>query len=49
MHRLQKMLLASKSSKLLAVRQATQDNKGRKTPGVDGVANLNQTQQIQVG
>ena len=39
-HRLQKLLFGSVSAKLLAVRRVTQDNKGRKTAGVDGVAKL---------
>jgi RNA-directed DNA polymerase len=38
--RLQKLLLRSRAAKLLAVRNVTQDNQGKKTPGVDGVANL---------
>jgi RNA-directed DNA polymerase len=38
--RLQKLLLRSHHAKLLAVRQVTQDNRGKKTPGVDGLAAL---------
>ena len=38
--KLQKLLIRSYSAKLLAVRQVTQDNSGKKTPGVDGVADL---------
>jgi len=37
---LQRLLLRSTSAKLLAVRRVTQDNQGKKTPGVDGVACL---------
>ena len=37
---LQRLLLRSTSAKLLAVRRVTQDNQGKKTPGVDGVASL---------
>src|SRR3954470_6751203 len=37
---LQRLLLRSTSAKLLAVRRVTQDNQGKKTPGVDGVADL---------
>ena len=33
---LQKLLVRSSSAKLLAIRQATQINRGRKTPGIDG-------------
>ena len=36
-HNLQKLMLRSYSNALLAVRKATQDNKGRKTAGVDKV------------
>ena len=38
--RLQKLLLRSRAAKLLAVRNVTQDNQGKKTPGVDEVTNL---------
>jgi RNA-directed DNA polymerase len=38
--RLQKLLLRSHYAKLLAVRQVTQDNRGKKTPGVDGIVAL---------
>src|SRR3954451_6674241 len=37
---LQRLLLRSTSAKLLAVRRVTQDNQGKKTPGVDGIAAL---------
>jgi RNA-directed DNA polymerase len=39
-HSLQRLLLRSWSARCLAVRQVTQDNRGRHTPGVDGVASL---------
>jgi RNA-directed DNA polymerase len=35
-HRLQRLLLASKAAKCLAVKRVTQDNRGKKTAGVDG-------------
>src|SRR5437764_15042994 len=35
---LQRLLLRSTSAKLLAVRRVTQDNQGKKTPGIDGIA-----------
>ena len=38
--RLQKLLMKSRSAKLLAVRQVTQDNAGKKTAGVDGIKSL---------
>lgn len=39
-HRLQKMLMKSWSAKCLAVRRVTQDNRGKKTAGVDGLKSL---------
>ena len=46
MHQLQKLLLKSRSAKFLATRRVTQDNRGRKTAGVDGIANLKQTDRL---
>ena len=37
---LQKLILKSRSARLLAIRQVTQLNKGKKTAGVDGKASL---------
>src|SRR4051794_18593243 len=34
---LQKLLVRSRSAKLLAIRQVTQRNAGRNTPGIDGM------------
>ena len=48
MKRLQKLLLKSKSAKLLAVRRVTQVNKGKKTAGVDGVKSLSPTQRLKL-
>jgi len=39
-HNLQRLLLSSYSARLLAVRRVTQDNRGKRTPGVDGIASL---------
>jgi RNA-directed DNA polymerase len=39
-HRLQRLLTRSQSARLLAVRRVTQDNRGKKTAGVDGVKAL---------
>ena len=39
-HRLQKLLIKSWSAKAIAVRRVTQENKGKKTAGVDGVKSL---------
>jgi len=37
----QRLLTKSKSAKLLSIRRVTQDNRGRSTPGVDGISSLN--------
>jgi RNA-directed DNA polymerase len=43
-HNLQRVLLRSWSARLLAVRRVSQDNRGKRTAGVDGVASLTPTQ-----
>jgi RNA-directed DNA polymerase len=43
---LQRLLLRSYSARCLAVRRVTQDNRGKRTAGVDGVANLSPPQRI---
>ena len=45
-HRLQKLLMKSRSAKLLAVRRVTQDNQGKKTAGVDGIKSLTPNQRL---
>ena len=45
---LQSLLLGSKSSKYLAVRQVTQLNSGKKTAGVDGIKSLNPKERLQL-
>lgn len=45
---LQKLILKSTSAKLLAIRQITQLNKGKKTAGIDGVKSLDFSQRFQV-
>ena len=45
-HNLQRLLLRSWSGRLLAVRRVSQDNRGKKTPGVDGVASLTPKQRL---
>lgn len=47
-HKLQRLLLNSWSAKCLAVRRVTQDNRGKKTAGVDGVKSLQPTQRLQL-
>ena len=39
-HSLQRLLLRSWSARCLATRQVSQDNRGKRTPGVDGIASL---------
>lgn len=45
-HSLQRLLLRSWSARGLAVRQVTQENRGKRTPGVDGVASLTPRQRL---
>jgi RNA-directed DNA polymerase len=45
-HNLQRLLLRSRSARFLAVRRVSQDNRGKKTPGVDGVASLTPKQRL---
>ncbi len=47
-HNLQRLLLHSWSARCLAVRKVTQDNRGKRTPGVDGVAALTPPQRLQM-
>ena len=47
-HNLQRLLLRSWSARCLAVRRVTQDNRGKRTPGVDGVASLTSRQRLQM-
>jgi group II intron reverse transcriptase/maturase len=46
--KLQRLLLKSRSAKFLAVRHVTQLNTGKKTPGIDGIASLNDVERIQL-
>src|SRR5919197_3053824 len=39
-HKLPRLLLKSRATKLLAVRRVTQDNQGKHTAGIDGVKSL---------
>jgi RNA-directed DNA polymerase len=45
-HKLQRLLLSSRSAKLLAIRKVTQDNQGKRTAGVDGVKSLTPPQRL---
>jgi RNA-directed DNA polymerase len=44
----QHLLLRSYSARLLAVRRVTQDNRGKRTPGVDGVASLTPVERLRL-
>ena len=44
--KLQRLLIRSRSARLLAVRKVTQENQGRKTAGVDGVKSLTPPQRL---
>jgi RNA-directed DNA polymerase len=44
--KLQRLLLNSRATKLLAVRKITQDNQGKRTAGVDGVKSLTSPQRL---
>lgn len=46
--KLQKLLLSSWHARCLAVRKVTQDNRGRRTPGVDGKLVISPTQRIRL-
>src|ERR687895_490928 len=46
--KLQRLLLKGRSAKFLAIRHVTQLNTGKKTPGMDGIANLNDAERIQL-
>jgi RNA-directed DNA polymerase len=45
---LQRLLLRAYSARCLAVRQVSQDNRGKNTPGVDGVARLTPPQRMRM-
>ena len=47
-HALQRLLLRSWSARCLAVRQVTQDNQGKRTPGIDGVKVLRPTPRLRL-
>src|SRR5512146_327129 len=43
---LQKLILKSRTARLLAIRQVTQLNAGKKTPGIDGKASLTHQERL---
>jgi RNA-directed DNA polymerase len=46
--KLQKMMVSSHYGKLLAIRKVTQENKGKKTAGVDGVKSLKPKERLEL-
>src|SRR5258708_12057981 len=46
-HKLQKLLMKSRSARLIAVRRVTQDNRGKKTAGIDGVKSVHPKQRLE--
>jgi RNA-directed DNA polymerase len=47
-HRLQRLLVRSRAARLLATRRVTQDNRGKRTAGVDGVKALTPRQRLRL-
>src|SRR6266481_5742899 len=47
-HKLQKLLIKSRSARLIAVRRVTQDNQGKKTAGTDGVKSVHPKQRLEM-
>jgi len=47
-HKLQRLLIHSKSAVYLAVKRVAQDNQGKKTAGIDGKASLSKKQKCQL-
>src|SRR5215467_2398730 len=45
---LQRLLRRSRAARTLAVRRVTQDNSGKKTPGIDGVAKLSPKERLEM-
>lgn len=45
-HGLQRLVISSRTTRLLAVRRVTQDNRGKKTAGIDGVKSLNPRERL---
>ncbi len=47
-HKLQKLLIKSRSARLIAVRRVTQENQGKKTAGIDGVKSVHPKQRLKM-
>jgi RNA-directed DNA polymerase len=48
MHKLQRLLIELPEAKLLAIKRVTQDNRGKNTPGVDGVSSISPEQRFKL-
>ena len=46
--KLQRLVLHSRSARCLAVRKVTQENRGKKTAGIDGVKSLTPSQRLRL-
>jgi group II intron reverse transcriptase/maturase len=46
--RLQRLLFTSRAGKFLAIRQVSQLNVGKRTPGIDGISKLNERKRLQL-
>lgn len=47
-HRLQRLLMRSWYARLLAVRRVSQENQGKRTAGIDGIAKLEASERLQL-
>ena len=47
-HKLQRLLLSSRAARYLAVRRVTQENRGKRTAGIDGVASLRPPERLKL-
>nr|AJA41244.1 putative maturase [Porphyridium purpureum] len=47
-HKLQRLLFSSRAARFLAIRQVTQLNTGKVTPGIDGKAKLNEKERLEM-
>src|SRR6266480_7275588 len=47
-HKLQKLLIKSRSARLIAVRRVTQENQGKKTAGIAGVKSVHPKQRLKM-
>ena len=45
-HKLQRLLIKSRSAAILSVRRVAQDNQGKRTAGIDGLASLSDREKL---